>query len=58
MGDDTLFSIIGYISVFLICFIVACVLNPYFWQSLRNSKFIDDLKHKKNRENKEIDDDR
>lgn len=35
---------VGTIIFMLMLFIVCYLLNPYFWQGLRNSRFIDELK--------------
>ena len=36
--------IVGVVLFMLMLFIACYLLNPYFWQGLRNSKFIDELK--------------
>lgn len=33
-----------FLGIMMVVFLLALVLNPYFWQGLRNSKFIDKLK--------------
>lgn len=33
-----------FIGLMVIAALLVFVLNPYFWQGLRNSKFIDELK--------------
>ena len=41
-------AVVGVVLFMLMLFIVCYLLNPYFWQGLRNSKFIDELKHMDN----------
>ncbi len=36
-----------FLGIMMVVFFIALVLNPYFWQGLRNSKFIDELKKQK-----------
>ena len=37
-------TLIGVLVIFLAAFIFAVVLNPFFWQGFRNSKFWDEQK--------------
>ena len=36
-----------FLGLMMVVFFITLVLNPYFWQGLRNSKFIDELKKQK-----------
>lgn len=40
--------VVGVVLFMLMLFIACYLLNPYFWQGLRNSKFIDELKRMDN----------
>lgn len=44
---DVVFLFIGMFLAVIIC---AYLLNPFFWQGLRNSKFFDELKRGKSKQ--------
>lgn len=40
-------AFIGILAIFLAAFIFGVLLNPYFWQGFRNSKYWDEQKRAK-----------
>lgn len=48
-------TLIGVLAIILAAVIFGVVLNPYFWQGFRNSKYWDEYRHsKKNIDSKEL----
>ncbi len=37
-------TVLVFLGLMMPVVLIALILNPYFWQGLRNSKFIDELK--------------
>lgn len=48
-------TLLGVLAIIIAAAVFGVVLNPYFWQGFRNTKFWDEQKHaKKNVESKDL----
>lgn len=43
-------ALLGVLAIFVAAFVFGVLLNPYFWQGFRNSKFWDNQKKAENKD--------